>query len=158
MTCSCWDLLTAGDSGNAEVQPALKHANPVRLGIALAVLLSLTSGLASIARSQELEPRAFTNLPVGTSFALLGYTYAAGNTLLDPAIPIEGLEARVHSVAAAYVRAINLFGNSGKIDVILPFAGGDYAGTVASRDSTTARTGFGDARIRLSLNFLGPPR
>lgn len=123
----------------------------------LALVLSLAIGTASVARSQELEPRAFANLPVGTSFALLGYAYASGNTLLDPALPIEGLEARLHSVAAAYFRSIDLFGHSGKVDVVLPFAGGDYEGTVAGQDSTTARTGFGDPRIRLSVNFLGAP-
>jgi hypothetical protein len=133
----------------------MKQINPTRLQIALALLLSLTA--ANVARSQELEPRAFANLPVGTSFALLGYVYASGNSLLDPALSIEGLEARLHTVAAAYFRSIDLFGHSGKVDIILPFAGSDYEGTIAGRDSTTARTGFGDPRIRLSVNFLGAP-
>jgi hypothetical protein len=45
--------------------------------------------------AQELEPRALTNVPVGLNFAVLGYGYARGNILLDPAVPIENLDSRL---------------------------------------------------------------
>jgi hypothetical protein len=107
--------------------------------------------------AQELEPRALVNVPVGTNFLFLGYGYSQGNILLDPAVPIEDLDSRLHTLVAAYVRSIDVFGMSGKLDVIVPFAGGDWSGLLEGQAAATARTGFGDPRVRLSVNFIGAP-
>jgi hypothetical protein len=107
--------------------------------------------------AQELEPRSLTNVPVGTNFASFGYRYSAGNLLLDPAIPIEGLDAKLNTLAGAYVRSMDFFGQSSKVNVSVPFAAGDWEGVVSGRDSSTVRNGFGDPRVRLSVNFSGAP-
>jgi hypothetical protein len=107
--------------------------------------------------SQELEPRSLTNIPIGTNFLVFGYGYATGNILLDPALPIEDLESRVHTFIGAYVRPINFFGMSGKVDVIVPWAAGDWEGLLEKEHKQVKRDGFGDPRIRLSFNFLGAP-
>ena len=120
----------------------------------LAVFLLL---IPVAAGAQELEPRVLTNVPVGTNFALIGYGYATGNTLLDPSVPIEDLNSRVHSLFGAYVRALSLFGMSSKFDVVVPFASGDWEGQLAGVDTSRAVTGMGDPRVRLSLNFVGAP-
>src|SRR6185436_7579351 len=39
------------------------------------MVLSFACGVAS---AQELEPRAYSNAPVGTTFAILGYTHLSG--------------------------------------------------------------------------------
>jgi len=107
--------------------------------------------------SQELEPRALTNVPVGMNFAVIGYGYSQGNILLDPAIPIEDVNAKLHQVVGAYMRSIKLFGLAGKVDVIVPWASGDWTGKLNGIDSFRSVSGMGDARIRLSLNFAGAP-
>ena len=109
------------------------------------------------ANAQELEPRAFTNLPIGMNFALVGYAYTQGNLLFDPALPLENTEAKLHTFVGAYVRSINFFGLSGKIDAIVPYGIGDWTGVYTGVDTATSRSGFGDLRIRLSFNFLGSP-
>ena len=106
-------------------------------------------------RAQELEPRAINNLPVGTNFFLGGYAYAQGNILLDPVLPIEDLNSRIHSGFAAYVRSIRFLGLSSKIDVILPFVTGSYDGTVEGVSEKAYRSGIGDLRVRFSFNFVG---
>ena len=106
---------------------------------------------------QELEPRALTNVPVGMNFAAVGYGYAQGNILLDPAVPIEDLNGKVHTIVGAYIRAINVFGLSGKVDVIAPYATGNWTGITNGTDSSTARSGMGDLRFRFSFNYLGAP-
>ena len=60
--------------------------------------------------AQELEPRGLTNVPVGTNFAMLGYAYAFGNILFDPALPLEDVNANTHALVGAYVRSMNFFG------------------------------------------------
>lgn len=52
--------------------------------------------------AQEMEPRALTNLPRGLNFGAIGYAYASGNTLLDPAIPLEDFNGRINSIVLAY--------------------------------------------------------
>ncbi len=107
--------------------------------------------------AQELEPRSLTNIPVGTNFIAAGYSYTRGDILLDPAIPIEDLNANLNIFLGAYVRSINFFGLSSKIDVIVPYAIGDWTGLVEGVDAATSRSGFGDIRVRLSVNMLGAP-
>ena len=108
-------------------------------------------------QAQELEPRSLTNIPVGMNFGVIGYAWSQGNILLDPALSIEDLNANVHGLAAGYLRSINVFGKSGKIDVVLPFATGNWTGSQNQEYRQTSRTGFGDPRIRFSVNLLGAP-
>ena len=119
-----------------------------------ALLLHLAAGAG---RAQELEPRALTNLPVGTNFVLFGYSYAQGNILLDPAIPIEDLDSKLHTFIGGYIRAIDFFGLSSKVDVLVPVADADWKGQLEGVDTARAVTGFGDPRARLSVNFVGAP-
>ena len=107
--------------------------------------------------AQELEPRLLTNVPVGMNFALVGYGYASGNILLDPSVPIEGLNSKLHTVVGAYLRSIKIFGLSGKVDMILPWASGNWEGFYTGIDTSRSVSGFGDARFRISVNFLGSP-
>jgi len=107
--------------------------------------------------AQELEPRNLTNIPVKTNFIAVRYGFTSGNVLLDPAIPIENLQAKLHTFLGAYVRAIDFFGLSGKVDLILPYSMGDWEGMFEGNDTATARNGFGDPSARLSVNFYGAP-
>ena len=107
--------------------------------------------------SQELEPRALTNLPIGTNFIVAGYGFASGNVLMDPALPLEDLDAKLHTLYAAYVRSFNLFGLSAKVDAVLPYATGDWYYKYEGVDKCDMSNGFGDARLRLSFNFKGAP-
>jgi hypothetical protein len=109
------------------------------------------------AKSQELEPRALTNIPLKTNFFIAGYAYASGNILMDLALPIENFNGKIHTMVFAYARAVNFFGKSGKIDVSLPFAAGDWKGIFEGEDFEDHSTGFGDLRIRASVNLTGAP-
>jgi hypothetical protein len=116
------------------------------------VLLAPATGAA-----QDLEPRSLTNVPVGWNFAALGYRYATGNILLDPAVPIEDLDSRLHTVLGGYVRTLSLLGLSSKLSVLVPFASGSWEGQLEGQDTSRAVTGFGDPRVMLSVNFVGSP-
>lgn len=61
--------------------PSVKHPD----WFAFITVLSL---LSASGFSQEIEPRSLTNVPVGTNFAVLGYGFASGNILIDPALPL----------------------------------------------------------------------
>ena len=91
----------------------------VRVGVALvaAALLAAATGEA-----QELEPRAYTNTPVGMNFLVLGYAYTKGDVALDTSAPIEDGNITVHNAFLAYVRSLDVWGRSGKLQLVLPYA------------------------------------
>ncbi len=114
-------------------------------------------GSAAALQAQDLEPRAFSPVPVSVNFAALGYGYSFGNVLLDPSIPVEDGTGKVHSIIGAYVRTFSFFGMSAKADAIVPFAFGDWEGVLAGQDTSRSATGFGDPSVRLAVNFVGAP-
>ena len=120
--------------------------------IEVLILCSLTY---IVGYSQELEPRAISNLPVGTNFAIGNYSFVKGNVLLDPALPIEDLNSNFHSSVFAYVRSMNFFGLSAKVDAIIPYVIGDWEGIFEGAAGSRTQNGFGDLRVRFSFNFLG---
>lgn len=113
--------------------------------------------LMQVGFTQELEPRNLTNVPVGSNFVVLGYGHTRGNVLIDPSFPIDGLNANLNLMVGGYVKAINFFGMSGKVDVMLPYGFGDWTGNYEGVDTATSRIGFGDPGVRLSVNFIGAP-
>jgi hypothetical protein len=46
----------------------------------------------SVARAQEIEPRAFSNIPVGVNFLIAGYAYTTGGLSFDPSVPVTNAE------------------------------------------------------------------
>ncbi len=112
---------------------------------------------AAGARAQDIEPRAFSNAPVGVNFLVGGYAYTSGGLSVDPAVPLTDAEFTMTSGAVGYARVINVFGMSGKIDAFVPYSRltGDalFRGEPITRDVR----GFGDPRFRLSVNFIGSP-
>lgn len=121
------------------------------------IILVISVLAFSNAYAQELEPRALTNLPVGTNFAMLGYGFSQGNVLYDPALPLEDVYAQTHALVGAYVRSFNFLGMGAKANIIAPFAAGDWDGIYNGVDTSTARSGMADLRFGLSLNFIGSP-
>src|SRR6185295_9332327 len=53
---------------------------------AYAFSILMCAGIA--ASAQDIEPRQFSNAPVGVNFLLAGYAYTRGGLALDPALPI----------------------------------------------------------------------
>ena len=113
--------------------------------------------LTTRSESQDLEPRAYTNIPTGLNFLLAGYGYTTGGVVFDPAVPLENANINVHGSVFAFARSLNIGGLSGKFDMILPYAwlsgSADYQGQTIYRDVS----GLGDARLRMSVNFYGAP-
>jgi hypothetical protein len=124
--------------------------------ISIFCVLILLSKLSPV-YSQDLEPRAYTNIPVGVNFLVAGYAYSSGGVLFDPAVPLENAHINIHGSVFAYARSIKVGLMSGKVDMILPYAWlsgtADFQGEQVSREVS----GLGDARVRMSVNFIGAP-
>ncbi|KPJ81340.1 MAG: hypothetical protein AMJ58_05475 [Gammaproteobacteria bacterium SG8_30] len=112
---------------------------------------------ASSAHAQELEPRKYAIVPVGTNILSVGYAWSNGNVLLDPALPIEDLDANIQVGFAQFVRAFGLFGRSAKFAVMVPWSAGDWSGTLEGNVETQYASGMGDAHLGLEWNLYGAP-
>ena len=126
-----------------------------RFGAALVVttLVALGSG----ADAQELEPRAYTNTPVGLNFLIAGYAYSSGGVATDPALPIKDAHLHIHSAILAYARSLNVLGTSGKVDVVLPYAWLSGSAEVVGQPREREVSGLADPRLRFSVNLYGAP-
>lgn len=126
------------------------------LGAALALAIAIALP-ARRAAAQELEPRSYSNTPVGLNFLIAGYAYQEGDVVTDPSLPLEDAKVTAHSAVLAYARSFGLLGNSGKVDVIVPYSWVDGTATVRGQPEQRIVDGFNDPRLRVSYNFYGAP-
>ena len=110
-----------------------------------------------VAHAQELEPRAYSNLPMGLNFLATGYAHSQGGLSTDPSLPLTDAHLKIDTGVVAYVRGIDLWGNSGKFDVIVPYSHLSGTALVAGQPRDRDISGAGDPRFRLSVNFHGAP-
>ena len=64
--------------------------------------------------AQELSPRAYWPAPVGTKVLVTGYSYSSGDVLLDPTIPIYGVDSRISTAFLGYVQTFALAGRNAR--------------------------------------------
>jgi hypothetical protein len=122
---------------------------------ALVVLALLV--VASTARAQDIEPRQYSNTPVGVNFLVSGYSYTRGGVAFDTSLPISNPQLETNSGVLGFARSLDLWGHSGKIDAGVPYTwlsgSADYLGQPLQRTVD----GFGDPVFRLSVNLYGAP-
>ena len=113
--------------------------------------------LAGEGYAQELEPRSYTNTPVGLNFLIIGDGYLNGSVLTDPSLPLKDAKLHAQMPISAYARSLNLWGESGKVDAVFPYACASGAAEFAGQSVGRNVCGWGDPRIRLSMNLYGAP-
>jgi len=104
--------------------------------------------------AQELEPRFLSSVPLKTNFAGIVYGYSKGEILLN-AQEVEGLNAKLNSVAVFYGRSFKLFNKPAKFDIAVPYAFGKLNALVSQVDTTASRYGFIDPTVRISIILIG---
>ena len=121
----------------------------------IGVLALVPVGVAAYA--QDLEPRAYANTPVGLNFLLGAYSYSEGTVGTDPSVPLTDTEVKLNSAVVAYVRTLDLWGRSGKVDLIIPYTWADGSAKLAGEGRTRKVSGFNDPRLRFSMLLYGAP-
>jgi hypothetical protein len=109
------------------------------------------------ARATEIEPRAFSNTPVGLNFLIAGYMYTEGSVSFDPAVPLTDAQLHTNNAILAYARSLNAWGRSAKFDVIAPYTRLEGSALYAGEQATRDVTGIADPKFRVSVNFIGAP-
>lgn len=124
-----------------------------RAALAACVLAMVPLG----GQAQSIEPRSYSDTPVGVNFLVGGYAYTRGGAAFDPSLPVTHPDLNTSSAVLGYARSLDLWGQSGKFDVIVPctwLSGtADYLGSPIERQVS----GLGDPLVRLAVNFHGAP-
>lgn len=118
--------------------------------------------LIAFACAQEMEPGAYGRAPVGTQFILLTYAYQSGDVLVDSSLPLKDVSVKLNVGSLAYGRTLGLFGKQANFVAAMPYVKGSAQGLVFEQLTKVTRSGFGDLRLRFSVNFRGsnalPPK
>jgi hypothetical protein len=129
---------------------------PIRHFFAAIVACALP-GIDLPAHAQDIEPRAYSNAPVGVNFLIAGYAYTQGGLAFDSASPISNPELTSSSAVVAYARVLDLWGMSAKFDATVPYTW--LSGSAQFKGQSVPRTvdGFANSAFRLSVNLYGAP-
>jgi hypothetical protein len=114
-------------------------------------------GSAPPADAQDLEPKAYSASPVGAAFLVVGLGRSSGSVLTDPTLPVTDIDAKINGMLPAAGYTFGLFGRLALITAALPYSWGEVSGLVGEEARTVTRSGFTDARAKLSINLVGNP-
>jgi len=108
-------------------------------------------------RAQDLSPRAYVVTPVHSNAVILTWSFYDGTILFDGTAPITGATGTYHVSIFSYYHAFSFFGRSANATGSLPYAVGNFQGTVTGAEKTLYRSGLADSAFRLSVNLKGGP-
>ena len=97
------------------------------------------------ASAQEIEARAYSNAPIGINFVTGGIAQAKSGsyTLVTEAVSMT--------------RIIDVFGQSGRISLLLPYAQLSGTGSTGGSNMNASAEGLSDPIVKISANLYGAP-
>lgn len=111
----------------------------------------------SICMAQDLEPRRWTHLPIGTNVLGVTYAYTPGDLSFDPVLEIQDAQVEMNTLGVGYTRYFALAQRTARLDVVVPLQSGTWDGLVAGVPRSVSRDGLADPVVRLSALLLGAP-
>lgn len=105
--------------------------------------------------AQDLTPRAYWPAPVGTKVVSFAYQYSGGDVLVDPSLPVVGVDSNVNVTQLSYTQVFGLAGRTANLQLSLPYSWSDTSGFLEGEFLDRSLAGMGDLRARLSVNLLG---
>ena len=114
-------------------------------------------GLAFPCQAQEVEPRRWSHLPIGLNFVGAGWTYTESDISDSPALRLENVEAKLHTLVAQYIRSFEVFDKSARIDIAQAYQKGRWTGLLDGSSASTDRAGWTDTVARFAVNVYGAP-
>ena len=112
---------------------------------------------AIIGLAQDLDPRAYSRVPVDITLVVAGFSYSHGGVVTDPTVPLEDLQASVETPMLGVGHTFGLFGQTAQAFVALPYSWAQASALVMGVPTSTNRAGLSDMRVRFSMLFLGAP-
>ena len=123
----------------------------------IAGLCGLSSFLVAAggAGGQELEPRAYSPSPPGTTFIVVSGTRSTGSVLTDPSAPLTDVEAEIGLFGLGIGHSFALQGKSALVLGLLPVAWAEASGQIGEDRREASRRGLADPRVKLAVILAG---
>jgi hypothetical protein len=115
----------------------------------------LVGGSRSHAGAQDLEPRAYAATPTGTMFVVLAAGRSSGGVFFDPSLHVEDVQATLGAATVGLGYTFDFFSRTALVVGTMPYARGTASGSIQESTREATRTGWADARLKLSVNLLG---
>ena len=96
-------------------------------------------------QAQEIEARMYSNAPIGINFVTGGIAQAKSDSY------------RLTTEALNLTRIIDVFGQSGRISLTIPYAQLSGSGTIGSQGINASAEGLSDPIVKFSTNLYGAP-
>ena len=129
----------------------------MRTGLRLAWLMTLMACALRAARAQDLAPRAYLITPVHLNTVTLTWSFYDGNINYNGALPVSDATGTYQVPILTVYHSFNMFGRSANALASLPYARGNFQGTVAGAGEHLYRSGLLDSVYRVSVNLKGGP-
>jgi hypothetical protein len=124
------------------------------LPLAASMMLAVAVGTAA---GQELEPRAYSPSPIGTTFVVLSATRSSGGVFTDASIPIDDVAATLGVLGLSVGRTFAIAGKQTLALGAVPITWGTASGQVGEDRREVSRRGLADPRVRVSVILSGSP-
>jgi hypothetical protein len=121
------------------------------------VLLTLLLVAAAAARAQDIEPRAYSNAPIGVNFLGGGYAFTQGSLPTNPSLPLTRSHLTTSSALLGYGHVFDLWGQSAKVNVVAPYSWLSGNAVFAGQPVQRSVNGLIDTSVKGSVNFYGAP-
>lgn len=109
------------------------------------VLVCLGLSLSGAVQAQEIEARLYSNAPIDYNFLGVGFNQ------------VRTSKNTINTELLSYNRTFDVFGQSGKVNVVLPYAQLNGTTTVGNQVVSGSAQGLTDPIIRLAANLYGAP-
>lgn len=133
------------------LQAIALHNHPLGGALLFVLLLALPC------HAQEIEPRRWSHLPIGSNFVGGGYSYTEAEIYFDPVLQIENATMAMHTWGVSYIHAFELVHKSALIEFTQGLQEGEWSGLLAGTPASVRRRGLSDTRLRLAVNLHGAP-
>ena len=110
--------------------------------------------LAAPLSAQDLDPRAYANIPVNSTFLVAGFAVSHGGVVNDPTLPDLGIDATVETPSLGVGHSFSLFGRTAQAFGALPYS---WVQASAPGEARVTPAGVADMRIRFSVLVRGAP-
>jgi len=144
-------------SAGAFPASAFDARRPATARSTMALAAALLMALSTNARSQDIEPRAYSNAPIGVNFLITGYAYTRGGIAFDTSLPVTDPNLHTSNAVIGYARVVDFWGTSGKFDVLVPYTWLSGSAKYAGESINRVVDGFADPAFRVSVNLYGAP-
>jgi hypothetical protein len=120
----------------------------------LILCVALSKGRAT---AQDMEPRSYSNTPVGMNFLVASYGRSAGDVVVSTSLPLRDVKATIYNSVLAFAHSDRFFGQSAKVLIAVPYAWGKASAESPKGIISGSRSGLADPVFKFSVNFFGAP-